>query len=35
MTLEQIDPQFSTLVSKTAKAEILADGFMWSEGPVG
>jgi gluconolactonase len=34
MTLEQIDQQFSTLVSKTAKAEILADGFMWSEGPV-
>jgi gluconolactonase len=34
MTTEQIDPQFRTLVSKTAKAKILADGFMWSEGPV-
>lgn len=34
MTIEKLDPQFSTLVSKTAKAEILADGFIWSEGPV-
>ncbi|HTD39421.1 MAG TPA: SMP-30/gluconolactonase/LRE family protein [Mucilaginibacter sp.] len=34
MKLQQIDPQFSTLVSKTAKARILADGFAWSEGPV-
>jgi len=34
MTLKQIDPEFSSVVSKNAKAEILADGFLWSEGPV-
>lgn len=34
MTVERIDPGFNTLVSKTAKAEILADGFLWSEGPL-
>jgi gluconolactonase len=34
MTLEQDDPQFSSVVSKNAKATILADGFLWSEGPV-
>jgi len=34
ITVQQLDPQFSKLVSKTAKAEILADGFLWSEGPV-
>ena len=34
MTIKQIDPEFSSIVSKTAKAEILADGFLWSEGPV-
>ena len=34
LTLQQFDPQFSTIVSKTAKAEILADGFIWSEGPL-
>ncbi len=34
MTIEQLDPRFNTLVSKTAKAEILADGFSWSEGPL-
>ena len=34
ITLKQIDPQFNSIVSKTAKAEILADGFLWSEGPV-
>jgi len=32
--VEQIDPQFSTVVSKTARAKILADGFAWSEGPL-
>ena len=32
--LEQISPEFSTIVSKTAKAKILADGFSWSEGPL-
>lgn len=34
ITLEQFDPQFGSIVGKTAKAEILADGFLWSEGPV-
>jgi len=34
ITLKQIDPEFSGIVSKNAKAEILADGFLWSEGPV-
>ena len=34
MILKQIDPQFSSIVSKNAKAEILAEGFLWSEGPV-
>ncbi|HTK17912.1 MAG TPA: SMP-30/gluconolactonase/LRE family protein [Mucilaginibacter sp.] len=34
MTLKQIDPEFSSIVNKNAKAEILADGFLWSEGPV-
>ena len=29
-----MDPAFDKLVSKDAKAEILADGFMWAEGPV-
>jgi gluconolactonase len=34
ITLDQIDPQFGTIVSKTANAHILADGFAWSEGPL-
>jgi gluconolactonase len=34
MTLKQIDPEFNNIVSKNAKSEILADGFLWSEGPV-
>jgi gluconolactonase len=34
ITLEPIDAQFNTIVSKNAKATILADGFLWSEGPV-
>jgi gluconolactonase len=34
MTLEPIDPQFSTIVIKNAKCKILADGFVWSEGPL-
>ncbi|HTI59324.1 SMP-30/gluconolactonase/LRE family protein [Mucilaginibacter sp.] len=34
MTLQQFDPQFGAVVSKNAKAKILADGFLWSEGPV-
>lgn len=32
--LEPYDPLFYSVVSKTAKATILADGFLWSEGPV-
>ncbi|HTD99842.1 MAG TPA: SMP-30/gluconolactonase/LRE family protein [Mucilaginibacter sp.] len=34
ITLEKIEPQFSAIVSKTAKATVLADGFLWSEGPL-
>jgi len=34
MTLQPMDPGFSKIVSKNAKAEILADGFLWSEGPL-
>lgn len=34
MKLQALDPQFNTIVSKHAKATILADGFLWSEGPV-
>lgn len=32
--LQSMDPAFDALVSKDAKAEVLADGFMWCEGPV-
>ena len=32
--LEKLDPQFNTIVSKNAKARILAEGFLWSEGPL-
>lgn len=34
ITLQPIEPEFDKLVSKDAKADILADGFLWSEGPV-
>ncbi len=34
MTLEPLDPKFNTIVSKNAKAQILSEGFLWSEGPV-
>ncbi len=34
MTLRPYDPKFNEVVSKKAKAKILADGFLWSEGPV-
>jgi gluconolactonase len=34
ITVKAIDPAFNKLVSKTAKAEILAEGFVWSEGPL-
>jgi gluconolactonase len=34
ITLKSIDPAFDALVNKDAKAEVLADGFMWCEGPV-
>ncbi len=32
--LQPLDPAFNTLVSKNAKADILATGFLWSEGPL-
>jgi len=34
MTLQAIDAQFNTIVGKNTNAKILADGFLWSEGPV-
>ena len=34
ISLERISPEFNTIVSKNAKAELLADGFLWSEGPL-
>jgi len=34
VTLQSADPQFNTVVSKNARAKMLADGFLWSEGPV-
>jgi gluconolactonase len=34
MMLQPLDPQFNTVIGKNAKATILADGFLWSEGPV-
>lgn len=33
-TIEELDPAFRELVSKDAVAEIVAEGFDWSEGPV-
>jgi gluconolactonase len=32
--IERIDPSFDKIVSTDAKAEIIAEGFVWSEGPV-
>jgi gluconolactonase len=34
ISLQSLDPAFDKLVSKDAKAEILAEGFLWSEGPL-
>lgn len=33
--IEELDPAFRDLVTKDAKVEIIADGFEWSEGPLG
>ncbi|HWY88340.1 MAG TPA: SMP-30/gluconolactonase/LRE family protein, partial [Gemmataceae bacterium] len=33
-TIERLDPAFDKLVPKDAKLEILATGFIWTEGPV-
>jgi gluconolactonase len=33
-SLEKIDPEFATLISDSAKIEIVAEGYDWSEGPV-
>jgi gluconolactonase len=33
-TIERLDPGFDKLVPKDAKLEILAGGFIWTEGPV-
>ncbi len=32
--IERIDPKFDTLIPKDAKLEKLAQGFVWSEGPI-
>ena len=32
--IEMLDPQLSQLVDPQAKIEVLADGFIWAEGPV-
>lgn len=34
ITVQSLDPEFDKLVNKDAKAEIIAEGFLWSEGPV-
>ena len=33
-TIERFDPALDTILSKDAKAEIIAEGFQWSEGPL-
>lgn len=33
-TIERLDPELNTIVDENAKAEIIADGFEWAEGPV-
>lgn len=33
-TIERLDPALDNIISKDAKAEIIAEGFDWSEGPV-
>lgn len=33
-SIERLDPSFNQLISKDAKIEILAEGYVWSEGPV-
>src|ERR1700726_2667948 len=33
-TIERLDPAFDKLVPQDAKLEILAGGFIWTEGPV-
>jgi len=34
ITVKSFDPAFDKIVSKNAKAEIIAEGFVWCEGPV-
>src|SRR5688572_20420661 len=34
ITVKSLDPAFDKLVSPDAKAEIIAEGFLWSEGPL-
>ena len=33
-TIEKFDPSLDNIISPTAKAEIIAEGFEWSEGPL-
>ena len=34
ITLKPLSPEFNAIVSKNARAELLANGFLWSEGPL-
>ena len=33
-TIERVDPSLDNIISPNAKAEVIADGFDWSEGPL-
>ena len=33
-SIERFDPALDNIISKDAKAEIIAEGFDWSEGPL-
>ena len=32
--LERLDPQLDAIIDSNARAEIIAEGFEWSEGPL-
>lgn len=34
ITIERLDPRLDAIIAQNAKAEIIADGIQWSEGPV-
>jgi gluconolactonase len=33
-SIERVDPSLNAIMSENAKAEIIAEGFDWSEGPL-